>query len=248
VTGAHEAGALGHDAPPFRLGVLPGGTTNVVALDLRLPRRPADALRALLEGSERRMDVGVARDGLGRERPFVLGCGVGLDALATAKVSRRLKRWLGRHAYTVAALPFVGDRGRPLVVDYQTAGGGRVTGARAAWVIVGNTSHYGGPARLSPAASSQDGRLELVLLPSTRLLALLSVGWAASRGDAGAAPGVEVVQVVRVAVRSEEPVAFHVDAEAAGVTPVDVRVLPAALRVLVPPEKGSDPFSARKGV
>jgi YegS/Rv2252/BmrU family lipid kinase len=234
VAGAHAVGALTGARPAFRVAVLPGGTTNVVARDLGIPRSAPAAVRALLAGRERAMDLGLATGADGRTRPFVLGCGVGLDAEAARHVSACLKRLIGRHAYAVAALPLAFGRARRLSVSYVRADGTRVDGTEAAWAVTSNTAHYGGPARLSPLASSQDGHLELLLVETTRPGQLLRLGWAATRGDVRACPRVRLETVTSVRVEAEEPAPFHVDAEPAGWTPVSLSVWPGALRMLVP--------------
>src|SRR5207245_11757518 len=70
------AGAVGTGLP---LGLVPGGTGNLLAGNLRLPRRPADAARLLLRARPRAIDLGrVERaDGL---HYFAVCGGTGFDA------------------------------------------------------------------------------------------------------------------------------------------------------------------------
>ena len=60
-------GALAHQGPP--VGVLAGGTGNVVARTLRIPLNPARAIPLLLEGDEATIDLGRLGDVCGRSRP-----------------------------------------------------------------------------------------------------------------------------------------------------------------------------------
>lgn len=87
--------ALAHQGPP--LGVLGGGTANVVARTLRIPLNPARAVPLLLNGDEATMDLGRLGDG----RRFAIGVGVGLDATMISEAPARLKRRFGFMAYVI---------------------------------------------------------------------------------------------------------------------------------------------------
>lgn len=87
--------ALAHQGPP--LGVLGGGTANVVARTLRIPLNPARAVPLLLNGDQATMDLGRLGDG----RRFAIGVGVGLDATMISEAPARLKRRFGFMAYVV---------------------------------------------------------------------------------------------------------------------------------------------------
>jgi len=87
--------ALAHQGPP--LGVLGGGTANVVARTLRIPLNPSRAVPVLLNGDEATMDLGRLSDG----RRFAIGVGVGLDATMISEAPSRLKRRFGFMAYVI---------------------------------------------------------------------------------------------------------------------------------------------------
>lgn len=97
-TAIEVIGALAHSGPP--VGILPGGTANVVARTLRTPARIGRAVEALLGGDEARVDLGVLSTG----HRFMIGMGVGLDATMIAGAPGPLKRRFGFLAYVVAAL------------------------------------------------------------------------------------------------------------------------------------------------
>ncbi len=89
-------GAVAHTGPA--VGVLAGGTANVVARTLGIPLDPRRAVPLLLAGDESRIDLGVLGDG----RRFVLALGVGLDATMIHFAPARLKRRLGLFAYVMS--------------------------------------------------------------------------------------------------------------------------------------------------
>ena len=82
------------------LAVLPGGTANVWAREMRISREPLDALRIAIEGEARRVDLGRANG-----RYFLLMAGVGLDGEVIERVTARSKRRLGAASYLVAGVP-----------------------------------------------------------------------------------------------------------------------------------------------
>src|SRR3954462_9969384 len=88
-------GGLAHDGPP--VGVLAGGTGNVVARTLGVPLNPARAIPVLLAGDEATMDLGRLGDG----RRFAIGVGVGLDATMISEAPARLKKRFGFMAYVI---------------------------------------------------------------------------------------------------------------------------------------------------
>jgi YegS/Rv2252/BmrU family lipid kinase len=88
-------GALAHQGPP--VGVLAGGTANVVARTFNIPLNPSRAIPLLLKGDEARIDLGRLGDG----RRFAIGVGVGLDATMMSEAPPKLKKRLGFMAYVI---------------------------------------------------------------------------------------------------------------------------------------------------
>src|SRR2546423_8287724 len=87
--------ALAHQGPP--IGILAGGTANVVARTLRIPLNPTRAIPLLLNGDEATLDLGRLGDG----RRFAIGVGVGLDATMISEAPARLKKRFGFMAYVI---------------------------------------------------------------------------------------------------------------------------------------------------
>jgi diacylglycerol kinase (ATP) len=94
-TAMQALGAVPAEGPP--VGILHGGTGNLIAHTLRVPRRIAPAVSALLAGTTARIDLGRLADG----RRFAVAAGVGIDAAMVADTPRGLKRRLGVLAYVV---------------------------------------------------------------------------------------------------------------------------------------------------
>jgi diacylglycerol kinase family enzyme len=143
------------------LAVLPLGTGNLLAGNFKLPSHIPDVIAIATMDGWRHIDVGVVED-----RCFTVMAGMGLDAHMIHGAPERLKGRLGWPAYAVAAAKHLCsapmrvtirlDHGPPLVRQART-------------VLVGNVGRLQGGVRVLPAASPDDGALDVaVLMPPTR--------------------------------------------------------------------------------
>ncbi|WP_052714027.1 diacylglycerol kinase family protein, partial [Streptomyces katrae] len=101
------ADLLAHTGIP--LAVVPCGTGNLLAHNLRLDADPATALEAALAGGTARIDLGRIRGDGPRPARFAVMAGAGFDAAMVAGASDRVKRCLGWAAYAVSAVRHLGD-------------------------------------------------------------------------------------------------------------------------------------------
>ncbi|HSM50905.1 MAG TPA: diacylglycerol kinase family protein [Thermoanaerobaculia bacterium] len=217
------AGVLGGEQ---MVAVLPGGTTNVVAGALGLPRAPLAAARLLLErGAPRLVDVGLAG-----EVPFLMQATAGLDARALAAVSPGAKRRFGRLAVVAAGLC---EWARYRFPEIEIEADGEPL--RATAVAVCNLPEYGGPFRLAPGGSFEDRRLELFLFRGRRRRAALGFAFDLVRGRHPARPDVEIRPVEEVRLVGPPAVDFQVDGDPLrAALPLAIRLAPARLRLLAP--------------
>lgn len=229
------AGLLGSGIP---LGLVPGGTGNLLAGNLRLPRHPRAAARAVLSGTPRPVDLGVVErtDGL---HYFAVAAGAGFDAELMARTLAPEKhRWkMGAYvARAVRMLPAVASAPHRVTVD------GRVHEISAAMLMVANCGEILPPlVKLHPGVVPDDGWLDVVALradgPFDGARAFLELLVAARRPRAATADGVRHVwfargKTVRVEVLNGGPRLVQLDGEAGGETPFEARLLPRALSVL----------------
>ena len=91
------AGALA--GTDVRIGVLAGGTGNLLARALGIPLTIDHAVASLVSGDEARIDIGRFDSG----RRFAIAAGVGIDAAMVAETPSWLKRRLGVLAYAIIA-------------------------------------------------------------------------------------------------------------------------------------------------
>ena len=228
------ANALAHSE--VALGTLPSGTANVWARQIGLPipaplyaAHMADAARALCAGLVRPIDLGRTN-----ERYFLLWSGAGLDAYVTSKIEPRppwVKRW-GVMGYGLrAAWHAVQYRGTPMTIeiDDQLAWRGRTL-----MVLISNIQLYAGIVRPSPEAHVDDGWLDVCIFQGASFAYTARHFISIALGQAAQNPQLINTRGRHIRITAKPPTAVHVDAEPMGVTPVEVKIQPGALRVIVP--------------
>jgi diacylglycerol kinase (ATP) len=209
------------------VGHVPTGRGRDGARNLGLAVALRLAARNLVEGGERRVDLGIAEWPDGRGCYFVNAAGVGLDAAIAQATAPSTGR--GRLPYLRAALAALpGHRPVPaeIMVDDALHWRGRVTA-----VVVANGASYGGGMRIAPRADPADGRLDLVVVGDIGRLGLLAWLPALYTGAHLRHPRVSHLPVTRVRIEAPSPLPVHVDGEAAPPTPVTFTIAPGALRL-----------------
>jgi YegS/Rv2252/BmrU family lipid kinase len=219
------AGALAHSGIP--VGALPGGTGNLMASALGVPRDVAQAVRLLLRGTPRRFDLGC----LSGTRYFVFAAGLGLDAQMVRRTSVRQKRHLGMSGYVFATIR---TALRLESFELEADVDGVIVRERAVLALVANAgSILGGLFQLGPDVRPDDGQLDLcVFLPRT-VGDLFAITWRVWRRDFRPDRRMRFVRgrTIRLASVPVQPV--EADGELVGETPVVVTVEPGAATFLV---------------
>jgi diacylglycerol kinase (ATP) len=217
------------------LGLLPAGGGNDLALALGLPIDPILAASLLLEGEVRFLDAAKVRTSDGAERLYLGGGGIGLDARAAQYAGGAYRNLHGRFRYLLSAIhALIGFHPlqiRALIESDENC----ELQAKALVLGVLNTPSYGGGMRLAPEAKTNDGKLDLVLvqdLPLLQILALLPR--LLTHGELRSSR-VQRKTLQRVRIETGTPSKFHGDGEILGWTPVEIEVIPRAIRILCPP-------------
>jgi YegS/Rv2252/BmrU family lipid kinase len=214
------------------LAVLPGGTGNLLAVNLGLPTDMQAAMRLALTGEVRPLDVGRANG-----RVFLIMAGMGLDAHMVRDADRKLKERLGVLAYLVAALR---NLSRP-ANRYAITIDGRLFHRRAKTVLVANVGRITGGLELVPGADPEDGLLDVAILRAQGFwgLALLAVGTLFGRRPASRSlRGEALLEIHRgreIVIETAHPQPVQLDGnEVAPTARLEVHAEPGALRVIRP--------------
>jgi len=211
------------------LGVLPGGRGNDFARSVGLDRDPRRALAVLEHGRERRVDLGEVSSAAGTAA-FLGIASVGFDSEVQERaLISRLP--LGQLVYLQAALTTVSGW-RPARFTARVDG---VPLALTGWTFaVSNSGTYGGGMRLAPAASVQDGLLDVVTVGPVSRARFLRALPELFLGTHVRRPGIAVQPAVRVELDADRPFRVFADGDPVAVLPCTVTVRAGALRVLLP--------------
>lgn len=219
------AGLLGTETA---LGIVPGGTVNVLSMSLGLPRDPLEAAKLLGKLEARKLDVGLID-----EAPFLMMVSAGLDSSVLAALDTRLKWRIGKAAYLVAGLQ---EWWRYPYPRFEVvADGNQREPLEASFVAVSNIPYYGGAYALAPGARPHDGKLDLVLFRGHGRRETLGFALDLLRGRHVRRKDVTVRHVREVRFRSPEGAVAQIDGDVCEQRlPFTVRIAPDPLRVLSP--------------
>src|SRR6185295_13164117 len=219
-------GALAHRGPP--VGVLAGGTGNVVARTLRIPLNPTRAIPLLLDGDEATMDLGRLGDG----RRFAIGVGVGLDAAMISEAPARLKKRFGFMAYVIGGYKAVLRNERfnvRLTID------GVVFERAASAVLVANLGAVlNDLVAFGDGILQDDGLLNACVFAPTNFGDSLRILWRMIRKNFGPDPCLFYQSGREFLIETVPPMRAQADGELLTGTPVSVSVDPLAARMLIP--------------
>ena len=234
------------------LGIIPLGTANSLAHDLRLPLSAKDAARTALTAKPRRIAVGRIAyqdfSGVPCQRYFIVTAGVGLDAHLFYTLDPLTKRRLGMAAYCVKATRlWLTHQMENFVVEIAEEVGEEKSQTRQAEVsqlLAVRIGNFGGVLRqLAPGASLDREDLRLVLFHTRSRVAYLRYVLRGLFGTSWTIPGIELTHSARatcrdVASSSDSPtkprILVEADGELLGTLPAEISVVRDAVTLLMP--------------
>jgi diacylglycerol kinase (ATP) len=215
------------------LALLPAGTANVLAKELDLSWDIPRAAEQLVRGEVRDVALGLATplEEPERKRYFLSVAGAGPDGQITYAVSLEMKARLGILAYWW--------QGAREVFGYKFPRFRITTSEQAvdaSLVIVGRTKHYGGPFKITTGADLYEDQFELLALTTQSGLKYLSYLPTLWFGDLRKTEGVHFWKSDRLVCEPLDrgPVYTQVDGEPLARLPVEFKIVPRALKLLVP--------------
>ena len=219
-------GALAGSGPP--VGVLAGGTGNVIARSLGIPVSVKRAIPLLLNGKESKIDLGRMNDG----RRFAIGIGVGIDATMIAETPAALKQRLGVLAYVIVGVRSVLRFDK---FDIRLSVDGEVLETRASAVLIANFGTLLNQLiTLGDGIEHDDGLLNACIFAPANFRDFVRITWRLMTRNFNPDPCLtyrsgKTFTLETVPVRQSQA-----DGELTGMTPVSVSVEPLAGRLLLP--------------
>jgi len=221
------------------LGIVPMGTGNLLATNLRIPAKPDAAAEVILGGIQRRIDVGRATVD-GRTLAFSVACGIGFDAHVMQATPRGRKVRLGRLAYLASALQ---ERRQVRDVRYELTIDGARSELEAMQILVANCGRLGGRFKPKLPIRPDDGALDVIAIRGRGPLDALLAGWEALRQrHRGRSRRRRAFRATArsISIQSKRPRLVELDGSVVGSTPVEIEVRPGAIVVLVPGDGAAD--------
>lgn len=214
------------------LAVLPAGTANVLATELRLGSLEQAAAR-LSQWIPKRVAAGLLTTDRGAmQRYFLSMAGVGLDARIVHGVDPNLKKQGGKLSYWLAGFRQLGRR----LEEFEARAEGQ--SRRCSFALASRVRDYGGTFAIARHASLFRDDFAVVLFEGRNTVRYLKYLAGVLMKRLEGMRGVTVLHARRVEfyTAATEPVWIQVDGEPAGQLPAAVETVPAAVTLLVPPE------------
>ena len=235
---------------PVALAILPMGTANALAHDLRIPLRVPAAAKASLGATARRVAVGLVKfvdlQGNPGTRYFVVTAGVGVDAHLFYKLHTGTKERMGMAAYYAKAwhLWFSYPMTR-FEAEYLESGSDAPRSAAVTELMAVRIRNFGGVVQeLAPGASLDRDDVRLVFCRTASRLAYLAYVTRGLLRLSTTIRGIDLAHSKRVWCRYQSPsnttqaqrkIYVEADGELLGTLPAEITVVPDALTLLAPP-------------
>jgi diacylglycerol kinase (ATP) len=221
------SGLIGSTVP---LAIFPGGTANVMSLELGISSDLAEA--SALVCAEECAIVPIDMGQLGEDQYFILRVGTGLEADMVEGADRELKNRLGTLAYALSALQAIQN---PTVSRYRLTIDGQHLEHQGISCLICNSGNLGSAGiSLSSAVSVRDGLLDVFVLQQANLASLLSLTRDVLTQTEPTTVALQHWQGREITLVAEPNQTVQADGEVLGQTPVTAKVLPGVVQVIVP--------------
>ncbi len=210
------------------LAILPSGTANVLAKELRLPRQPEALAKLIAADRTRNISVGRASKPDGSwSRYFILMAGIGLDASVIETVNPKLKKQWGLGSYVAAGLktlamwplhPF------SLSVNAQNHD--------ATFAIVANAANYAAWFTIAPKSQMESDYLNVCIFNSRSRIIYLSYAFLSLFGAHTRSSRVIYQPITETYANSSNTTPVQLDGELVGHLPMHFECIPQALRIV----------------
>jgi diacylglycerol kinase (ATP) len=232
------------------LAILPMGTANALAHDLRIPFNLMAAAKSALKSVPRRIALGAInyldRAGKPGSRYFTVAAGVGVDAHLFYKLNTTTKKRLGMAAYYVKAWHMWWTY--PMTrfpVEWAETGAGETKHAEVTELMAVRIANFGGVLQeLAPGASLDHEDLRLVFCRTASRLAYLLYVTRGLLRCKWTIPGIDLAYSTKISCESpasptskshEQPrIYVEADGELLGTLPAEITIVPDALTILAP--------------
>jgi len=218
--------ARGVMGSPIPMAILPGGTANLMSVELGIPKDLTKAAEIIAnpESVVKSIDVGEVNGAF-----FLLRIGMGIAAHKVELADREMKDRYGLMAYSIAALKAMKNA---TPVKYHFNLDGVEIDEEGVTCLVDNAGNFGVAGfSASKDISLFDGLLDVILIRDRSFQSFVSVG----KSVATSTPSKDTFhhwQAKEIYISADPPQSIQVDGEIGWETPVNIKVIPRAVQVL----------------
>jgi len=227
----HEVinGLMQHEKRP-RFAILPAGTVNDFARQLKLPNNVGEVVDMLMAEQVRTVDIGRVND-----RFFINVAAGGAFTSIAHEVASEWKTWFGKLAYYVQGAVMVpGEISKSYELTFQMPDM-EIT-VDTLLFLVSNTASVGGFSRALPNASYQDGKFDCLVIEQAPIPELVEIFTRFLMGIHVQHDKVHHFQTQDLTILGHSQVPIDVDGEKGDLLPVKFHMEAGALELLVVPE------------
>jgi YegS/Rv2252/BmrU family lipid kinase len=208
------------------LVIIPFGSTNVLASELKIPFDVKRASELIANGKKIKIDLGYAKTSQ-EGRYFSMMLGVGFTPSLIKRISPKFKKKWGRLAYPLAGVKNLFNyKWFNIHVKHKIHSVGY-------FIVVSNSKNYGGEYQITDKASTTDGFLDLVVIDRKNWWKITRIVSSIASGKSNKFLRGEYYQIKEAHIYSRHKMGVQVDGELIGVLPVNVKIAPKALSVMV---------------
>ena len=219
-------GLFGSQTP---MAILPGGTANLMSVELGVPK---DLAKAAAIAADPNSKVRVVDAGLfGGQTHFLLRVGIGFAARKVEIADRDLKDRYGILAYSIGALKALTDTD---VAHYRLTLDGQHYETPGFTCLVDNAGNIGFAGLGLKSILVDDGLLDVIIVRDARVRSWIAVGAGIKSGETNP-DHILHWQAREITIEVDPPQPVQLDGEMVGQTPVSVQVVPGLVRILAPP-------------
>jgi diacylglycerol kinase (ATP) len=208
------------------LGIIPAGSANGMAKELRIPLNVEDALKIIVEGEGKKIDV-IKID---EEQISIHLSDIGLNAMLVKYFERSKKRGMWGYGKAIFRILWEKQKMNVLIKTDEA------TFRRKAYMVaLANASKYGTGATINPTGDVADGRFEVVIVRKLNVFEILKSIFT----DRSFHPEkIEVFSTKNLELGIHRKAYFQIDGEYMGkIKNIKARILPQIITVMVPPEE-----------
>jgi len=222
-------GLRGSDVP---MAILPGGTANLLSVELGIPKDLAQAVQLAVDknSTTRPVDMGRVVVGDDTNYEFILRIGIGLEGKKIEKADRQMKDKYGELAYTIGGAEAMHEA---QAAKYHLVLDGKEIETEGVNLLITNAGNFGmkGKTRWKEISVS-DGQLD-VLVATSKGLRTVAAAAKDVIGKGSESASHPMWHAKEISIVADPPQLINGDGELWGNTPIKIQVIPAAVNVVV---------------